>query len=135
MRARGWEAGVIPGVSSGGSCAAGEKNLQLGPGGQRVRRGARAAGREAEAGRGAGRAELGWAWSRGGLKRSRPGGARASWAEVGPREGRGRPGPRWAGPGLLLGWVLVVGLGLGWVEGLGFLFPILLLSKSNSNKV
>ena len=93
------------------------------------------AGREAEAGRGAGRAELGWAWSRGGLKRSRPGGARASWAEVGPREGRGRPGPRWAGPGLLLGWVLVVGLGLGWVEGLGFLFPILLLSKSNSNKV
>jgi len=63
-----------------------------------------------------------WALSRGGLKRSRPGGARASWAEVGPREGRGRPEPRWAGPGLLLGWVLVVGLGLGWVEGLGFLF-------------
>jgi hypothetical protein len=46
------------------------------------------AGREAEAGRGAGRAELGqtalgWARSRVGLKRSRPGGARASWAEVG----------------------------------------------------
>ena len=102
--------------------------------------GRRDRGERAEA-RGAGDAgllrvcALGRARSRGGLKRSRPGGARASWAEVGPREGRGRPGPRWAGPGLLLGWVLVVGLGLGWVEGLGFLFPILLLSKSKSNKV
>jgi len=62
--------------------------------------------------------------SRGGLG---PAEERASWAGVGPREGRGRPGPRWAGPGLLLGWVLVVSL--------GFLFPTLLLSKSNSNKV
>ena len=60
-------------------------------------------------------------------RRLGPAEERASWAEVGPREGRGRPGPRWAGPGLLLGWVLVVSL--------GFLFPTLLLSKSNSNKV
>jgi len=41
-RRRPWRAcprlgsGVIPGVSSGGSCAAGEKNLQLGPRRQRL---------------------------------------------------------------------------------------------------
>ena len=40
MRARGWEAGVIPGESSGGSCAAGEKKLAGGPGLQREERGA-----------------------------------------------------------------------------------------------
>ena len=44
-------------------------------------------------------------------RRLGPAEERASWAEVGPREGRGRPGPCWAGPGLLLGWVLVVSLG------------------------
>jgi len=116
------------GVSGAGGWA---RSVSVAERGERVRAGWAGSGCCASGGAGLGA----WALSRGGLKRSRPGGARASWAEVGPREGRGRPGPRWAGPGLLLGWVLVVGLGLGWVEGLGFLFPILLLSKSNSNKV
>ena len=62
---------------------------------------------------------LGWC-SGAGPKRvrrgSRPG--RANWAPAGVGKGWVR---------LLLGWVLVVSL--------GFLFPTLLLSKSNSNKV
>ena len=68
---------------------------------------------------------LGWC-SGAGPKRvrrgSRPG--RANWAPAGVGKGWVR---------LLLGWVLVVGL--GWVKDLGFLFPTLLRSKSNSNKV
>ena len=46
-------------------------------------------------------------------RRLGPAEERASWAEVGPREGRGRPGPRWAGPGLL---------GFGSLGRAGFLF-------------
>ena len=102
------------------------------------------AGREAEAGRGVAvrsRAEREASWAEvegraGGSGPSergvswageRKGGLGCCWAGVGPREGRGRPGLRWV-------WGLL-GLGLGWVKGLGFLFPTLLLSKSNSSKV
>ena len=78
----------------------------------------------AELGRagGSGPSERGVSWA--GERKGRLG---CCWAGVGPREGRGRPGLRWV-------WGLL-GLGLGWVKGLGFLFPTLLLSKSNSNKV
>ena len=69
--------------------------------------------------------EMGWADGARVGPAGRPAGP-ACWAHAGVGKGR---------VGLLLGWVLVVGLGLGWVEGLGFLFPTLLLSKSNSNKV
>ena len=80
------------------------------------------AGREAEAGRGAGRAELGQAGG-----------------EVGRAE-RSRPG--WSGPGRVWavrreGWGWAGWLGLGWVKGLGPLsFSILFQhtqTKLNSN--
>ena len=112
MRARGWKAGEISGEYRGRALREEGEETGVwghgvsGSGRSRVLRsqaptgGPGGAVRVALAGERGGRR---WAAarSRAGLKRSRPGGARASWAEVGPREGRGRPGPRWAGPGLL----------------------------------
>ena len=102
----------------GDALAAWEQAGACGPG---VRAGRSGRGELGRAG-GSGPSERGVSWA--GERKGRLG---CCWAGVGPREGRGRPGLRWV-------WGLL-GLGLGWVKGLGLLFPTLLLSKSNSSKV
>ena len=102
----------------GDALAAWEQAGACGPG---VRAGRSGRGELGRAG-GSGPSERGVSWA--GERKGRLG---CCWAGVGPREGRGRPGLRWV-------WGLL-GLGLGWVKGLGFLFPTLLLPKSNSSKV
>ena len=86
------------------------------------------------------RARCGRRWaaarSRAGLKRSRPGGARASWAEV---RDAGEAGSAWARAGLgrarVLAWERV-GLGFSWVLGFlsFFFFYFFSFLISNSNK-
>jgi len=111
----------------------------VGPRRQRDR-GERGAGKwDRQVGR-ARRARCGRRWaaarSRAGLKRSRPGGARASWAEV---RDAGEAGSAWARAGLgrarVLAWERV-GLGFSWVLGFlsFFFFYFFSFLISNSNK-
>ena len=102
----------------GDALAAWEQAGACGPG---VRAGRSGRGELGRAG-GSGPSEGGVSWA--GERKGRLG---CCWAGVGPREGRGRPGLRWV-------WGLL-GLGLGWVKGVGFLFYFSYFSKSNSNKV
>ena len=77
------------------------------------------------------------AWAERGAGAERVEGGRLGWCGLLGPEGRSGP-PGWAERGereKCCGLGLKLGLGLGWVKGLGFLFPTLLLSKSNSNKV